>query len=188
MSWKVEVEPPEDMDETHYDIDPNMKIWKKMTGAGQEKEDLDELYHPSVPDLLKVQLQNLDTLPAADIQSLQKDANSEHSQVPEEDKDDVYHPDFSNVASEVSAEDRDEINNQGTEALDVYLAPLIFGYRAIAQPQPALPGPEVDMDDLYHADIQQPVPYQVEAGAAAPVGQLPQKYSEPEEDLDDLYH
>ncbi|CAK6951567.1 uncharacterized protein si:ch211-217g15.3 [Scomber scombrus] len=218
MSWKVELEPPEDMDETQYDIDPSMKIWKKMTGAGQEKhplkaeEDLDELYHPSVPDMLKVQMQNFDALPAADIQSepLQKDANTERSQVPEEDKDDMYHLDLSNEASEEPEEDWGEISDEGTEALDVYLAPLISGYRVGTQLRAEHPEPEVDqyhnseplrrevrvhlqpeedMDDMYHRDIQQPVPYQDEAEAASPVGQPPQrKYSEPEEDLDDLYH
>ena len=33
-----EVEPPEDMDVTDYDINPNMAIWKNMRGNGQEEK------------------------------------------------------------------------------------------------------------------------------------------------------
>ncbi|XP_042289123.1 uncharacterized protein si:ch211-217g15.3 [Thunnus maccoyii] len=214
MSWRVEVEPPEDMDETQHDIDPSMMIWKKMTGTGQEKqplkpeEDLDELYHPSVADLLKVQTHNLDALPAADIQSepSQKNANSEYNLVPEEDRDDIDHPVFSNVAFEEPEQDWDEIYRKANKELDAYLAPLVAEHKSGAEFRaPDLAQyhhyellrrevrvhlqPEEDMDDLYHPDLQQPIPRHDDAKAAAPVDQPSQrKYSEPEEDLDDLHH
>jgi len=211
MSLKVEVEPPEDMDETQYVIDPNMMIWKKMTGTGQEKqplkpeEDLDELHHPSVADLLKVQTHNLDALPAADVQSepSQENANTGYNHTPEEDRDDIDHPVFRNVALEEPEQDWDEIYHKANEELDAYLAPLVAEYKSGTEhraPYPELSKllrrevrvhlqPEEDMDDLYHADVQQPIPHQGDAKAAAPADQPSQrKYSEPEEDLDDLYH
>lgn len=217
----MEVEPPEDMDETQYDIDPSMMIWKSMTGQEKQplkaEEDLDDLYHPSMDDLLKVQIQNREALPAADIQSQpsHEDANTEYNQVPEEDKDDIDHPVFSSVDSDEPEPDWDEIYHKMREELDVYLAPLVADreVRAVhTEPEkvelyhhdePHSPEqmeqlrrevrvhlqPEEDMDDLYHADLQQSIPYQDDAEAAAPYDQSSQRrYSEPEEDLDDLYH
>lgn len=98
-AWAVE--PPEDMDRTHYDIDPNMKIWKSMRGSGQEKkylkaeEDLDKLYHPSVVNLLRGRNQKLDVPPVVQAEPLipQMAVNSQarvHLE-PEEDMDAVYH-------------------------------------------------------------------------------------------------
>ncbi len=215
MSWGVEVEPPENMDETHYDIDPRMTIWM---GSGQDKQhlkaedDLDHLYHPSVPDLLQVQMQNLDALPAADIQaeSLREDANVKYNQ-----------------ASEEPEQDWDEVYHKARQELDRYLAPIVAGYKAGAevrvahsepeedtdalyhrddqrspvQMEPLRPEvrrdsevrvhlqPEEDMDDLYHKDLPHPISYQEDTKAAAPVYMPSQrKYSEPEEDLDYLYH
>ncbi|KAM7385658.1 hypothetical protein PAMP_001731 [Pampus punctatissimus] len=174
VSWEVEVEPPEDMDETLYNIDPNMMIWKSMTGSGQQKqhlkaeEDLDELHHPSVTDLLK--LQNLDS--AADIQSepLQEDANTQYNPVPEKDKDDIDHPDFSNVASDETEQDRKAKYELQLEAR-VHLQP------------------EEDRDDFHHADPQQPIAFQHHVEAAAPADwSSERKHSKPEEDRDGLYH
>lgn len=194
MSWRVEVEPPEDMDETHYDIDPRMMIWKGKTGSGPHKqplkaeEDLDELYHPSVADL-KVQIQNLDALPAADIQAepSQQDANMKYNQEAE-DEDDINHPDFNKVASEEPEQDWDEVYHKAREELDVYLAPLVAGYKAGAEVHFAHSEPEEDEDDLYHGDEQRS-PVQME-----PLRREVRRDSEvrvhlqPEEDMDDLYH
>ncbi|XP_070697131.1 uncharacterized protein [Pempheris klunzingeri] len=179
MSWGVEVEPPEDMDETDYDIDPRMMIWKNMAGGGRDKgppkaeEDLDELHHPSMADLLRVQIQNLDA----------------HNQEPEEDKDDTDHPVFSQVAAEEPEQDWDEVYHKASEELAGYLAPLLAEYKTGAEVRVAHSEPERDEDDLYHKDLPEPIPYQDDPEAAAPVYVPSQrKYSEPEEDLDDLYH
>ncbi|XP_044070641.1 uncharacterized protein si:ch211-217g15.3 [Siniperca chuatsi] len=190
MSWGVEVEPPEDMDETHYDIDPRMMIWKSMAGSGKDKqplkaeEDLDELYHPSMADLLNVQIHNLDALPAADIQAepSQEDANSKYNQEPEEDKDDIDHSVFSKVASEEPEQDWDKVYHKAREELDVYLAPLVAGYKAGAEVRVAHSEPEKDEDELYHRhDRHSPV--QME-----PLKREVRVHLQPEEDMDDLYH
>nr|XP_020457522.1 uncharacterized protein LOC109961194 [Monopterus albus] len=229
IPWGVEVEPPEDKDETQYDIDPS------VTGSGLNKqplkteEDLDKLHHASVADLLKVQIPNLDALHAADIQaeSSEEDANMKYSQKPEEDKDDINHSVFSQVASEEPEQDWDEVYHRSREELDAYLVPLVAEYKSHAeihvaysepekdedglyhhddQRSPVQMGlqrnevsggrkvrvhlqPEEDMDDLYHKDFLQPIPYQLDAKAAAPVNLPSQwKYSQPEEDMDHLYH
>ncbi|CAJ1067556.1 uncharacterized protein LOC109990733 [Xyrichtys novacula] len=179
MSWGVEVEPPEDLDETHYDVDPSMKIWKSMVGGGGNQQymeaevDLDELYHPSVVDLLKVQIQNTDVLPAEDVPVQLVKA--------EEDTDEV--------APEEPEPDMDAIYHKAREELAVYLAPLMAKDQADVEMPALYLEPEEDLDDLYHQDILQPVPLQDDAQAAALVD-LPfqGKYSEPEEDLDDFYH
>ncbi|XP_038593592.1 uncharacterized protein si:ch211-217g15.3 isoform X2 [Micropterus salmoides] len=196
ISWGIEVEPPEDMDRTDYDIDPQMKIWKSMTGGGQDQqplkaeEDLDELYHPSVAHLLKVQIQDLDAHPAANIQAeySHEEADIKYNQEPE-DKDDVDHPVFIKVASEEPEQDWDEVSRKAREELYGYLAPLVAGYKAGAEVRVAHSEPEEDMDDLYHKDVLKPIPYQVDTRAAVPADlPFPRKHSEPEEDLDDLYH
>lgn len=166
MSWGMEVEPPEDMDNTDYNIDPRMRIWKSMTGSGQDKktlkaeEDLDELQHPSTADLLIIQTQNPGSFPVADkpAEPLQKDISMKHNQKPGEDKDDIDHP----VFKEVLFADGE---------VRVHLKP------------------EEDMDGLHHHDVLQPIPHQDDAEAAAPVDVPSQrKHSEPEEDLDHHYH
>lgn len=180
ISWGVEVEPPEDMDETHYDIDPRMKIWKNMAGGGQDKqplkaeEDLDEMYHPSVADLVGA-------FPADDIQAepSQEGGDTKYNQEPEEDKDDIDHPAFSHVAPEETEKDWDEVYHI---AYPVQAEPL--RREVIVHLQP-----EEDMDDLYHKDPLQPVFYEDDAQPAAPADVPSQrKYSEPEDDLDELYH
>ncbi|XP_022060970.2 uncharacterized protein si:ch211-217g15.3 [Acanthochromis polyacanthus] len=208
----VGVEPPEDMDETHYDIDPSMQIWQSMTGGGQEKhfqkaEDLDHLYHPSMEDL-QAQIINLDAVPAAELWK-------------EAEKEGIYYP------AEEPEQDWNEAYNEAREQLDRYLAPLVAKNRdgvevrgAVYEPEEDKDDlyhgdapswsvemeqlkeearsesevrihevPEEDMDDLYHRDFLLPVAYRDYVNAAAPL-YLPseKEYREPEEDLDDLYH
>ncbi|KAK9541623.1 hypothetical protein VZT92_001652 [Zoarces viviparus] len=192
MSWGVEVEPPEDMDETHYDIDPRMMIWKSMSASGEDKkplkaeEDLDELYHPSMVDLLNVQIQN--ALHAADIRAepWQEVAYMKNHREPEEDKDDIDHPE---VAPDEPEQDWDEVYHKAREELDVYLAPLVAGYKAGAEVYVAHSEPEEDEDELYHKDPPKLTPLQDDYEDVDPV-YLPsqRKHSEPEDDLDDLYH
>ncbi|KAK7930796.1 hypothetical protein WMY93_007191 [Mugilogobius chulae] len=54
-SWGVQVEPPEDMDETSFDIHPSMKIWKSEQSKRYQmaEKDVDDLQHPATEDLLK---------------------------------------------------------------------------------------------------------------------------------------
>ncbi|XP_054456369.1 uncharacterized protein si:ch211-217g15.3 [Anoplopoma fimbria] len=196
MSWGVEVEPPEDMDETQYDIDPRMMIRKSMTAGGEDKkplkaeEDMDELYHPSMVDLLNGQIQSLDALPAADIRTepWQEYANMKNHQQPEEDKDDVDHPGFSMVDPDEPEQDWDEVYNKAREELDVYLAPLMSGYIAGAEVRVAHSEPEKDEDELYHHD-DQGSPVQMELLSREVMGESEVRvHLQPEEDMDDLYH
>lgn len=184
MSWGVEVEPPEDMDSTDYNIDPRMRIWKSMTGEGQDKEtvkaeeDLDDLNHPSMADL-----QN----PADDqVDLLQEDVHMKNYQEPEEDRDDIYHPVFSAADSEEPEQDWDDIY-QAREELGGNL-PLIADYNAAAEVPVAHSEPERDEDELYHQDTHSPpvatelMAREVKADSAVRV------HLQPEEDLDELYH
>ncbi|XP_068424096.1 uncharacterized protein si:ch211-217g15.3 [Clinocottus analis] len=194
----VEVEAPENMDETHYDIDPRMMIWKSMTASGENnkplkaEEDLDELYHPSMDDL-NAQIQNLVALPAAGIQAApwQEDAQVKKHQEPEEDRDDIDHPGFSEVAPNEPQQDWDEVYRKAREELDVYLAPLMPGYEAskvVGESEVRVHlQPEEDMDDVYHKEPLQLIPYQDDTEVVVHVPSQ-RKHSEPEEDLDDLYH
>ncbi|XP_062257436.1 uncharacterized protein si:ch211-217g15.3 [Platichthys flesus] len=198
-SWGVEVEPPEDLDQTDYDIDPSMKIWKSMAGRERPlkaEEDLNELHHLSMRDLLKDQIPNQDVLPVADMLYNE----------PEEDRDDIDHPVFREVASQQAEqveskagvwtrvahsepeEDKDELYHRDDQPLLVQTEPLRIEVTGERQVRLHLQ-PEEDMDDLYHEDHQQPALYQDAAKSEAPVD-LPyqRKHSEPEEDLDDLYH
>lgn len=220
-SFKVEVEPPENMDGIHYNIDPQMRIWKSMTGGGQSKqflkaeEDLDEVYHPSLPELLQVQKQNLG--PAADTQAElpQEDVKVQYRQEVEEDRDFINHPDFEEVAAQEPEENLDDAYNKAREELAEYLAPLVAKHKAGAHVAPYQPEkdedqflpldglrremserkfrvhlqPEEDMDGIYHKDFLVPVFNQDNTEAAAPVD-LPfqGKYSVPEEDMDHIYH
>ncbi|XP_031160050.1 uncharacterized protein si:ch211-217g15.3 [Sander lucioperca] len=194
MSWGVEVEPPEDMDQTDYDIDPSMMIWKSMTGQDKQplkaEEDLDELYHPSMVDLLKVQIQNLDALPAADIQTepWREDANAKNNQEPVEDKDAIDHRDFSKVASDEPEQDWDEVYHKAREELDGHLAPPVAKYKAGAEVRVAHSELEKDEDELYHHDHQGP-PVQMESLSREVMGESEVRvHLQPEEDMDDVYH
>ncbi|XP_029376247.1 uncharacterized protein LOC115055016 [Echeneis naucrates] len=208
MSWSVEVEPPEDMDETHYDVDPRMMIGKSMTGSQRAKplkaeEDLDERHHPSLAELPNIE--NMEVLSAADMQS-------EYNEEPEGDRDDIDHPVFSEEAQ--LGQDWEKVDNKVREQLNIYLIPLIAEperdeddlYHRDEQLSPVqteLLRPEVrrehevrvhlqpedDMDDLYHQDLLLPIPYQGDTEVVVPVDFPSQKqHSEPEEDLDDLFH
>ncbi|XP_055018945.1 uncharacterized protein si:ch211-217g15.3 [Boleophthalmus pectinirostris] len=183
-SWGVEVEPPEDMDETSFDIDPNMKIWKSVEDDGKQyqmtEEDLDELQHPSTENLIKVYEEGIqDALPPAEIQV--KDATDNEGidleyrryTEPEEDWDELYHSD---------------------KEVDKYLAPLVVGYKGEPiEPKgepvghPVYTEPEKDDDDLYHGDdvsSMQLIPLEPEVMVETQA----RLYLEPEEDMDDVYH
>ncbi|KAM9726540.1 uncharacterized protein ACNS7B_017444 [Menidia menidia] len=179
LSWDVEVEAPEDTDKTQYEIDPSGEMWKTMAGYGQPlkaEEDLDELYHPSLADL-QVQIQNLD--PASDfLGELPRDnANMPYRQEPEEDRDEIDHPVFKDVAGyliPLVAENIAETDQ--LEKDEDHISPVATELE-----------PEEDLDELYHKELPAPALHQEEPNAAAVVP-FQGKYSEPEEDMDDLYH
>ncbi|XP_034537243.1 uncharacterized protein si:ch211-217g15.3 [Notolabrus celidotus] len=187
MSWGVEVEPPEDLDETLYDVDPSMKIWKSMMGGREDKHhmkaevDLDELHHPSIAERIRAKLQSI-------AEHRKADSRAEFVEV-EEDKDNVDHPDFE-VVPEDPEQDWDAVYNTAQEKLSGYLAPLVAKYQTGAEVRPLYSEPEEDMDDLYHKDFLEPALHQDDAQPAEALVDLPsqRKHSEPEEDLDDIYH
>lgn len=182
MSVGVEVEPPEDMDETHYEIDPRMKIWQSMTGGGQEKqfhkaeEDLDDQYHPSVEDL-QAQIINLDAVPAAELwkeAAIMKDG--------QEAEDGIYYP------AEEPEQDWNEAYNKAREELDRYLAPLVAKNRDEVEVRGAVYEPEEDKDDLYHGDAPS---WSVEMESLKEETRSESEvriHEVPEEDMDDMYH
>lgn len=183
MSVGVEVEPPEDMDDIVYQIDPSMKIWKSMTDGGQEnqfqkpEEDLDALYHPSMEDL-QARIINLDAIPAAEL--WKEDANMKEGQ--EAEKDAIYYP------AEEPDLDWNEAYNKAREQLDRYLAPLAAKYRDGSEVRGAVYEPEEDKDALYHGDapswsveIESPK-QEVKSESEVRIHEVP------EEDMDDLYH
>lgn len=208
-SWKVEVEPPENMDWIQYDVDPRMKIWKSMTGSGQDKqllkaeEDLDELYHPSVVGLLQDQIQNLDPPSNILAEPFLGDTNTNYRQEPEDDRDDIDHPVFNEVAAEEPEQDWEEAYHKAREELAGYLAPMVLKnmvgvpyveeknedhhMKSVGEVRVHLQ-PEEDMDDIYHKDIFIPVLHD-DTKAPPPADlQFQRKYSEPEEDMDHVYH
>ncbi|XP_061646966.1 uncharacterized protein si:ch211-217g15.3 isoform X2 [Phyllopteryx taeniolatus] len=177
MPLSVEVEPPQDMDQTDYDIDPKMKIWENVAAMGKDKQvlvaeaDLDDVHHPSLQKL------------------------------PAEDEDDSERPIFSDEPEQ----GWDEVYHKARAELDGYLAPLTVEYKKMVrhvQPEPeeteALElarrhlEPEEDTDDLYHPDVQSWMPnYQDDYNdnAAAPFDwKSDENYDERAEDLDHLYH
>ncbi|XP_037541196.1 uncharacterized protein si:ch211-217g15.3 [Nematolebias whitei] len=203
LSW--EVEPPEDMHDIHYDIDPRMRVWKSMK-VPKVEEDWDELNHPSTNEL-RLQIQNTDS--AEDDQT--ENYVVEYRQ-DAKDRNSIDHAVFSEVIAE-EPQDSDEDNEEREKVLR-YLAPLMAGHKvdvggALDQPDvnedqvssvemEAVRSnregrihlqPEEDMDDLYHKEVLVPVFYQDDSKAAAPVHMPAQrKYTEPEVDMDDLYH
>ncbi|XP_030012495.1 uncharacterized protein LOC115434598 [Sphaeramia orbicularis] len=186
VSWGVEVEPPEDTDKTDYDIDPWMKIWKSMAGnADKAEEDSDELYHPSMADLLKARI--LEGLRDADMQSDGWKEVVKYDQKPEEDRDDIDHPVFYKVASEEPEQDWDDVYHKAKEELDVYLAPLVSEYKADAEVQPVHSEPEKDDDDLYHPDLQELV-HIMEPREVVGEESQDRVHLQPEEDMDEVYH
>ncbi|XP_035462025.1 uncharacterized protein si:ch211-217g15.3 isoform X2 [Scophthalmus maximus] len=175
MSWgvEVEVEPPEVLDETHYEMDPSMMIWKSMAGNGQAEpaqedasmkepeQDWDEVYHKAREELEVYLAPLTDEYQAgAEVRVAQAE--------PEEDEDDLYHRD----------------NQRSPVQMELLTREVRGGSEVIVHLQP-----EEDMDDLYHKDLLQPILYQDADEPVAPVDVSSQRrYSEPEEDLDDLYH
>lgn len=183
MKWGVEVEPPEDMDDTGYSIDPQMRIWKSMTGNRETlkaEEDMDELYHPSVADILKIQTENLGSLLVADIQA--ELVASKYNREPEEDKDDIDHPDFSELDLKGPEQDLNEIYQKTMEELHGYLAPLRADYRAGTQVQISHYEPEKDEVKVSHRDNQ------YSAAQVEPLIPEVRVHHQPEEDMEDLYH
>ncbi|XP_051774042.1 uncharacterized protein si:ch211-217g15.3 [Ctenopharyngodon idella] len=158
-----EVEPPQDMDITDFDIDPNMLIWKAVKEEIQQKynrpeEDKDALYHP------------FDIKHPADpkqhenyFQPLRHDQVQKYDK-PEEDRDGLYHGMFG-VAVEPMRGEKDVI---GGNARPIYSSP------------------EEDKDDLYHADLKG---HQSDQQAMNIFPVHPKRvHTEPEVDLDELYH
>ncbi|XP_057703502.1 uncharacterized protein si:ch211-217g15.3 [Corythoichthys intestinalis] len=155
MPINVEVEPPEDMDETDFDIDPKMKIW-------EEKE--------------------------------------KQASVAEADRDDVHHPSVKNSPAEVEEQDLDAVYQKARAEVVRYLAPLTVEYKMKLQHVQLEPEdnaahvrrhlkPEVDMDDVYHPDVQSLIPsYQDDNDAASLDWSSDRHYDKPEEDLDHIYH
>ncbi|XP_072293360.1 uncharacterized protein [Eucyclogobius newberryi] len=181
-SWGVEVEPPEDMDETSFDIDPSMKIWKSVQSEQSNQyqmaeDDLDDLQHPSTENLLNVYVKNVqDALLADDMQVEDSPDNQEtedrndleQSQFmePEEDWDGVYHSE---------------------KDVDKYLAPLVVGYEGEPVVRAVHSEPEKDEDDMYHADVDSGM-LLVQLEPAVMAENQGRLYMEPEEDMDDIYH
>lgn len=191
------MEPPEDIDDTTYDIDPAMKIWKSMKSKQKKQyqmaeEDSDEMQHPSTEDLLKAHVENtrsdIDYSPFNDVKEPEHDLDKElerylaplevgyngdgdvhvaHSET-EEDKGDLYHADV---------------------APPLFVIPLQTESRAEGQGRLHLE-PEEDRDHIYHADPPEFIPDNSEDRAAAVPIDWPsqRKYTEPEEDRDDMYH
>lgn len=187
-SGKLEVEPPEEMQETDYDISPGMRIWKSMAGRGQDKQSLKTEMFSS--NLLKIQVQNHDTLPGDDIQTgaSQEDSQMHYHQEPEVDNDHIDHPDFSQVSSKEPEQDWDDVYHDVMEEMQGYLAPLKADYNAPAEVPVHYSEPENDEVELYHRD-DQGLPGHMESLKPEVRRESEVRvHLEPEEDLDDLYH
>lgn len=203
------MEPPEDMHDPHYDIDPRMRIWKSMKVPNVE-EGRDELNHPSTNEL-RLQIQNADS--DADEQA-ENYVNMEYRQEAKKDGDSIDRP----VSAEVITEETQDLDedNEAREKVLSYLAPLMAGHKVAVGGAPHQPEtnedqlssvemeavssktegriylqPEEDMDDLYHKEVLNPVFYQDDSKVAAPAhlpAQRKYRYTEPEVDMDEFYH
>jgi len=164
ISWEVQVEPPQDMDVTGYDIDPRMAIWKSMSATGQDghyqkpEEDNDELHHPSMADLIKTLLQKQDTFPVGDIQPVMEADDTWNHQEPERDTDDINHS-FS-VEEAQNEQEWDEMYQSKMGEVVGYLAPPVAknkpgtGVHAHTEPEDDTSyhqEPETDTDDINHS-------------------------------------
>lgn len=165
MLGMKEVEPPEDMDITDFDIDPSMSIWKVVKDEVRQKynrpeEDKDAIYHP-----FELKLPADSKQPGTFLQP--------HDQVrsydkPEEDRDNLYHGTFDIIGEEPMGVEKDaQVNRDNFKP--IYLSP------------------EEDKDDLYHPDFRGQQPDQ-----HAPLNMFPihlkRVHTEPEIDLDGVYH
>lgn len=157
MLLSVEVEPPQEMDQTDDDIDPRMKIWEDVAATGKEKRalvaevDLDDVHHPSLKKFPAEYEEEEQDWDAADHKArMQLDEHlapltAEYKMArlaqrleqvrgylePEEDLDDLHHPDMQN--SLPSYQDDDSA-----------AAPVEW------QSDRNYDEPEEDLDDLYH--------------------------------------
>ncbi|XP_016090473.1 uncharacterized protein [Sinocyclocheilus grahami] len=151
-----EVEPPQDMHITDFDINPNMLIWKAVKEEIQQKydrpeEDKDALYH------------SFGIKHPADAKQPENFQLLEHNSVrmsdkPEEDRDDLYHgmslekdvirgnvrPMYS--SPEVDKDDLYHADVKGHQSDQQALPMNIFPFR----PKRVHTEPEIDLDDLYH--------------------------------------
>ncbi|XP_061693053.1 uncharacterized protein si:ch211-217g15.3 [Syngnathoides biaculeatus] len=164
MALSVEVEPPEDTDQTDDDIEPEMKIWEDV--AAQHiplaEADLDDVQHPSLQKLL-----------------------AEDEDEPEQDWDEVYQKiraELDGYLAPLTAEYKMMAQRARLEPKET--VPLELVRRHLE--------PEVDLDDWYHPDVQSRFPSYHENyddNVAAPFEWKSDKnYDQPEEDLDHLYH
>ncbi|XP_067276820.1 uncharacterized protein si:ch211-217g15.3 [Pseudorasbora parva] len=157
-----EVEPPQDIDKTNPEIDPNMSIWKAVKEEIQQKynrpeEDKDALYHSfdiKLPADLKQHENYFQQMRHDQVQMYDK---------PEEDRDDLYHGMF----VEPMRGEKDVI---GGNARPIYSSP------------------EEDKDDLYHADLKGRLSDQQALAMNIFPIYTKRVHTEPEVDLDDLYH
>ncbi|XP_046886135.1 uncharacterized protein si:ch211-217g15.3 isoform X1 [Hypomesus transpacificus] len=198
-----EVEPPEDMDVTDYDINPNMAIWKNMRGNGQEEKylkaekDSDDLYHPSMEqsqmaDVLRAWPQPEDTFSWVDVQAepLEEGDNLEYYQEAEVDQDAMSHTFSEQMEPEV---DWDEVYHPGTKEGGDGTYQVVVPLQEELIPQGDFHRvhtvPEEDVDDIYHGDRSahtqvDPLPQEAEVRDQSKVI----KNKQPEEDRDDVYH
>lgn len=194
---RVEVEPPEDMDKTDYDVDPRMRIWKSMRAGKLDKQPerprdgLDELHLPSLSEINIVQIQKVDPHSDISIKSLQEDAKFKAVggedgidrlvvKLPEPDMDEIYHK-----------------MRKGKEAAG-HLGPIVAKNNHNAALEINVDQtrktvhlePEEDMDDIYHRDTFNLGLHQVDTKAAAASVHMPtqRRHSEPEKDMDSIYH
>ncbi|KAG8000079.1 hypothetical protein GBF38_002222 [Nibea albiflora] len=170
MSWGVEVEPPEDMDESDLVIDPRMKIWKNMMSSGQNKllkagEDSDKQFQPSMTDLIKFQLQN------QGVSAVLSAANDQAEPSQKDDSLKLTEDSEKLLRTSVSDLLKTRLQNQGVSAFlsaaDVHAEP--------SQKDGSLKLTE-DSDKLLHW--------------SSPRRKMPtwKSYQEPEEDRDDIDH
>ncbi|XP_062319730.1 uncharacterized protein si:ch211-217g15.3 isoform X1 [Osmerus eperlanus] len=202
-----EVEPPEDMDVTDYDINPDMAIWKNMRGNGQEEKylkaekDSDDLYHPSMEqsqmaDILGAWPQPEDTFSREDVQAepLEEGDNLEYYQEAEVDQDAMSHTFSDEVDPKEPEVDWDEVYHPGTKEggdgayqvvvpLQEELIPRGGDFHRVHTV------PEEDMDDIYHGDRSTHTQVDLLPKAAEVQDQSKViKNKQPEEDRDDIYH
>ncbi|XP_059929226.1 uncharacterized protein si:ch211-217g15.3 [Gadus macrocephalus] len=196
--WDLQVAPPESLDMTSYDIDPSMKIWKRVDQSGPDGEyqmaegDQAELHHPSMVEVVPLDQAELHHPSMVEVVPLDQAELHPPSMVEELPMNqaeiyppsmveavpvnqDVSDPDvLDTVEWDVPGQDEEE---EQYEAMRAYLTPLsgdIAGRRL---------DPEGDTD---HADGWTPVDVMTGSDVMSPPGA--RLHSEPEEDFDDLYH
>ncbi|CAL8357608.1 unnamed protein product [Boreogadus saida] len=190
--WDLQVAPPESLDMTSYDIDPSMKIWKRVDQSGPDGEyqmaegDQAELHHPSMVEVVPLDQAEIHHPSMVEVVPLDQ-AEIHHPSMVEElplDQAEIHPPSMveelpmnqavsdpdvlDTVEWDVPGQDEEE---EQYEAMRAYLAPLsgdIAGRR------------------LDPADRWTPVDVMTGSDVMSPPGA--RLHSEPEEDFDDLYH